>query len=158
MILSRPKHALLVGTALTTALTATALLAPNAQADPPVNPAVAASFTRTNIDPGITGAAFTVTGAVFGTEKNLVTSGFGAFADGRARRAAGTVQVYRPGGNLGVWNKVTVFGTSANIITPNQPTVADVDGDGDNDVLVPAATSSTPTTRPARPTGRTAAR
>ena len=136
MILSRPKHALFVGTALATALSATALLAPVAQADPPVDPAVAASFTRTNVDPSITGAAFTVTGSVFGAEKNLVTSGFGTFAMGTPT-SAGTVQVYRPGGNVGVWNKVTVFGTGANIITPNQPTVADVDGDGDNDVLVP---------------------
>ena len=135
-MLSRRKHALFVGTALTAALTATALAAPNAQADPPVNPAVAASFTRINIDPGISGAAFTVSGAVFGTEKNLVTSGFGPFA-GPAPAGPGTVQVYRPGGNVGVWSKKAVFTESANIITPNQPTVADVDGDGDNDVLVP---------------------
>ena len=136
MILSRPTHALLVGTALTTALSATALLAPVAQADPPVDPAVAASFTRTNVDPSITGAAFTVAGRVFGAEKNLVTSGFGTFMFG-APTGGGTLQVYRPGGNVGVWNKVTVFGAAANIITPNQPTIADVDGDGDNDLIVP---------------------
>ena len=136
MILSRPQHALLAGTALATVLSTAALFAPNAQADPPVDPAVPASFTRTNIDPSITGAAFTVAGSVFGTEKNLVTSGFGTFSMG-SPLTAGTVQVYRPGANLGVWSKVTVFNESAGIITPNQPTIADVDKDGDNDVIVP---------------------
>ena len=149
MILSRRKHALFVGTALTAALTATALAAPNAQADPPVNPAVAASFTRINIDPGISGAAFTVSGAVFGTEKNLVTSGFGPFAG--CARGAGTVQVYRPGGNVGVWSKVRCSTSPRTSPPPTSRPSPTSTVTATTTSSCPAATSSTATTLSRRP-------
>ncbi|WP_372735892.1 FG-GAP repeat domain-containing protein [Nocardioides sp.] len=141
MIRSPFRRALLVSTAIATALTTTTFLAPGAKADPPVDPVIPASFSRVDIDAGITGAAFTAAGSVYGSETDLVTSAFGAFVPGvggpPTPPAAGTVQLYRPGANIGTWTKVTVFDTSAAITFPNQPTIADVDGDDDNDILVP---------------------
>jgi hypothetical protein len=127
--------------ATTTAALAAALLATPAQAGPPVDPAGPASFTRVDLDTGVAGAAITVTGSGFGTEQNLVTSAFGAYGPPTGGPPsppdAGTVQVYRPGATIGDWTKVPVLDESAAITFPNQPTLADVDGDGDTDVVVP---------------------
>jgi len=100
-------------------------------------PAPAAEFTRVNVDTGIQGASFTVVGEVFDGEQNLVTSGFGPLGAMGLPVGGGTLQVYRPKANLADWRKVTVFDASANIIFPNQPTISDVDGDGDADLIVP---------------------
>lgn len=139
MTTMRMRRTKYIALATVAALAGTALLTQTAEADPPVDPAIPASFSRINVDTGITGAAFTVQGSVFGTEKNLVTSGFGAFVGGPPPTppAAGTVQVYRPGANLSDWTKVSVFTEAAGITFPNQPTLADVDGDLDVDVIVP---------------------
>lgn len=134
----RRRSAFAIGLALATGGSALAI-STQAQAGPPTDPANPASFARVNVDTAITGAAFTVQGSVFGTEMNLVTSGFGAFTGGPPPTppAAGTLQVYRPGANLGDWTKVSVFTEAAAITFPNQPTIADVDGDADNDLIVP---------------------
>lgn len=101
-------------------------------------PAPTPEFTRVNVDTGIQGASFTVVGEIFDGEQNLVTSGFGALGPGGLPVAGGTLQVYRPRANLADWRKVTVFGSSADVIFPNQPTISDVDEDGDADIIVPA--------------------
>lgn len=92
-------------------------------------------FGRLDVD-RVAGASFTVVGEVFAGEKNIVTSGFGELAGG-SPAGGGTVQVYRPGADLSEWTKVDVVTTDDDIIFPNQVTVHDVDGDGDNDLLVP---------------------
>lgn len=97
------------------------------------------TFQRINLDTGVSGASFTSIGSVYAGETDIVTSGYGPLAAGGKPSGGGTVQVYRPTGpTLNDWTKVTVFDASANIIFPNASTVADVDGDGDNDIIVPS--------------------
>ena len=106
---------------------------PAADATTPAAP----TFHRVNIDTGVTGAAFTVVGEVFPGEQNVVTTGFGPLGMMGLPAGGGSLQIYRPLTNLADWRKVTVFDSTANVVFPNQPTLADVDGDGDQDVLVP---------------------
>lgn len=135
----RLSPALATGIAVTS--TALALTAVTATAAPPTDPATPADFARINVDSKLTGAAFSVAGDVFGSgKKDIVATGFGAFTgSGQTSTppAAGTVQIYRPGSSLKHWTKVPVV-TEADAITfPNQPTLADVNGDGATDVIVP---------------------
>lgn len=112
-----------------------------AHAAAPTDPATPAAFARINVDTKLTGAAFTVAGDVFGSGKqDLVVSAFGAFTGSGQTSvppAAGTVQIYRPGTDLKRWTKVPVVAESDAITFPNQPTLADVNGDGKTDVIVP---------------------
>ncbi len=112
-----------------------------ATAATPTDPASPATFARINVDSKLAGAAFTVAGDVFGNGKqDLVVSAFGAFTGSGQTSvppAAGTVQIYRPGANLKQWTKVPVVAESDAITFPNQPTLADVNGDGAIDVIVP---------------------
>lgn len=103
-----------------------------APADPPAPP----DFTRVNVDTAVQGAGFTVVGEVFADEQNLVTTGFGTLSMGMPS-SAGSLQVYRPRANLADWRKVSVFDAGAGIIFPNQPTLSDMDEDGDTDIIVP---------------------
>ena len=105
------------------------------------------TFTRTNVDTGITGASFTSVGEVFAGEQDIVTSGYGTLDVSGRPIGPGTLQLYRPGANLADWTKVTVFGTDADIIFPNAPTIGDVDGDGTTTSSSRPATSSGPTPR-----------
>lgn len=98
----------------------------------------AADFTRLNLDTGVQGASFTSVGEVFEGEQNIVTSGFGALGAYGMPAGGGTVQVYRPRANLGDWRKVSIADASAGLIFPNRPTIADVNGDGRQDVIVPS--------------------
>jgi hypothetical protein len=107
-------------------------------ADASDSPASTPTFHRINVDTAIQGASFTSVGEVFPGEQNIVTSGYGAL-DGAGRPVGGgTLQLYRPGANLGDWTKVTIFGADAGIIFPNATTIADMDGDGDNDIIMPS--------------------
>ena len=130
--------------ALAAAIGATTALACGtvaAVAAPPADPATPATFTRINVDTKLTGAAFSVAGDVFGSgRQDLVVTGYGAFTgSGQTSTppAAGTVQIYRPGADLKRWTKVPVVAESDAITFPNQPTLADVNGDGATDVIVP---------------------
>nr|WP_253945557.1 VCBS repeat-containing protein [Nocardioides sp. zg-DK7169] len=98
----------------------------------------AATFDRVNVDTAVQGASFTVVGEVFAGEQNIVTSGFGALGPRGVPGTGGSLQVYRPRANLADWRKVSVFDASADIIFPNQPTLTDMDGDGDTDLVVPS--------------------
>ncbi len=98
----------------------------------------AANFTRLNVDTAIQGASFTSVGEVFPGESNIVTSGFGPLGMYGMPAGGGTVQVYRPRASLSDWRKTTVFDASAEIVFPNRPTIADVNGDGRPDVIVPS--------------------
>ncbi|HTW13652.1 MAG TPA: VCBS repeat-containing protein [Nocardioides sp.] len=125
-------------TLLALALLPASLVTATTSASAAPAPATAPEFTRVNVDTGIQGASFTVVGEIFDGEQNLVTSGFGALGAGGLPVGGGTLQVYRPKANLADWRKVTVFDTTENVIFPNQPTLSDVDGDGDTDIIVPA--------------------
>jgi hypothetical protein len=127
----RRAAAILAGATLALVPAATAIRA--ADAATPAPP----TFHRINIDTGVTGAAFTVVGEVFAGEQNIVTTGFGTLGMMGLPTGGGSLQVYRPLTNLADWRKVTVFDSTANVVFPNQPTLADVDGDGDQDVIVP---------------------
>lgn len=135
----RLSPALAAGIAVTS--TALALTAVTATAAPPTDPATPADFARINVDTKLTGAAFSVAGDVFGSGKqDIVATGFGAFTGSGQTSvppAAGTVQIYRPGSSLKHWTKVPVVAESDEITFPNQPTLADVNGDGKTDVIVP---------------------
>lgn len=132
---ARRRTTLLALFALPAALAAAVpIAAPAATATPvPAGP----SFTRTNVDTAVTGAGFTVVGEVYAGEQNLVTAGFGALSMGMPV-GGGSLQVYRKRANLADWRKVSVFDASAGIVFPNQPTLSDVDGDGDTDIIQPA--------------------
>lgn len=95
------------------------------------------TFTRYDVDTAATGAAFTSVGTVFAGEHDIVTSVWGPF-DGSRPKGPGSLNIYRPGATLSDWSKVTVFGPEAGITMPNATTITDVDGDGDNDLIVPA--------------------
>ena len=97
---------------------------------------VTPTFHRIDVD-AVQGAAFTATGEVFPGERNIITAGYGTLVDG-VPSGGGTLQVYRPGENLLHWQKVTVFGSDADIIFPNMPTITDINGDGLNDLMVPS--------------------
>jgi hypothetical protein len=86
----------------------------------------------------VTGASFTSVGSVYAGEVNIVTSGYGVLTAGGKPSTGGTLQVYRRGANLADWTKVKVFDETADIIFPNAVTVADVDNDGDGDLIVPS--------------------
>jgi hypothetical protein len=129
-------------TAVSTSVATTGLLLASALLVPPIAQAAdddsGPTFTRLNVDTHITGASFTTVGEVFDGEQNIVTSGFGSLGMYGMPAGGGTVQVYRPKANASDWRKVTVFDASEGIIFPNRPTVADVNGDGRNDVIVPS--------------------
>lgn len=112
------------------------MLTAGAQAGPPADPETPPTFTRVDVDAAVTGASFTVVGEVFPGEQNIVTVGYGALAGGYPT-GGGTVQIYRPGIDVTDWRKTTVVTPEDGIIFPNQVTVHDVDGDGDNDLIVP---------------------
>jgi len=112
------------------------------------DPATPPTYARTTIDSAIKGAAFTVSGDVTGDVRpEIVTSGFGLIGFvpgvGPVLPAAGTVQIFsntaknKQGGDIQYTNKTMIVSESDGITFPNKPTLADVDGDGDVDVIVP---------------------
>jgi len=107
----------------------------------------APAFERIDIA-DITGAAFVVAGNVVDNPRpEIVASGFGTFGFGPFGPiipAAGTVTLFQnaqpgnaPNGQLANWDPTTIVAESDGITIPNRPTLADVDGDGDVDVIVP---------------------
>ena len=145
--MSRPRRAAALATAVTLAAVPVAISLGSADAVT-VEGSIAAqavddttgtdpTFTRHNVDTTATGAAFTSVGKVFADRDDIVTSVWGEF-DGSRPKGPGSLNIYRPGATLDDWEKITVFGPDAGIIMPNATTIDDVDGDGDNDLIVPA--------------------
>jgi hypothetical protein len=100
-----------------------------------------APFRRYTIDVDAFGPAFVDVGDVDGDGRSdLVVSEFGPTRiDGaRVTLSVGRVVAYLQGPSLGCWRAVPIARDSDALHFPNRPTVADVDGDGDNDVVVPA--------------------
>ncbi|MER5402119.1 VCBS repeat-containing protein [Streptomyces sp. NPDC002599] len=102
-----------------------------------------ATFSPHTIDSALPGAAFVVAGDVVGDiRKELVATGFGRFqtvpGGPPIPQAAGRLAVYQQSGrDLDNWSKRLVFDTDAAIPFPNEPALADVDRDGDRDIVVP---------------------
>ena len=107
---------------------------------PPTNPVKAADFTVTQIGT-VPGAAFTVVGELAGGSgsQEIVTSQFEL-----SFPTPGGSPVPVPSGVVlnrkvgGAWTQSSIVDASAGIVFPNKPTIADVNGDGRNDVIVPA--------------------
>ncbi|GAA3217345.1 hypothetical protein GCM10010468_40000 [Actinocorallia longicatena] len=100
------------------------------------------AFTRHVVDPALPGAAFAIAADVLGgPAPELVASGFGTFlfppGGPPVQPAGGELAIYRKGGSLDEWTKVPVFGAEEKIAFPNMPAAADVDRDGDRDLIVP---------------------
>ncbi|AWI31210.1 FG-GAP repeat domain-containing protein [Streptomyces tirandamycinicus] len=108
----------------------------------PAAPA-AVSFSPHTVDGNLAGAAFAVASDVRGdARQEIVATGFGHFTTvpggPPVPPAAGRLALYQQRGpGLGSWSKRLVFDTDARIPFPNEPNVADVDGDGDRDIVVP---------------------
>ncbi|MFJ3666860.1 FG-GAP repeat domain-containing protein [Streptomyces sp. NPDC090106] len=131
---TRPATALLITlTSLCAAVPAGAL--PSRPAPP--------AFSAHTVDAALPGAAFAVAGdLVGGPRKELVVTGFGRFTTvpggPPVPPAAGRLALYQQNGaDLDTWSKRLVFDTDAGIPFPNEPALADVDGDRDQDIVVP---------------------
>lgn len=112
------------------------------------DPASPPTYERVMVDAAIPGSSFSVTEDISGDSRpEIVASGFGTFSFGPfgpIPAAAGTVSVYentapnKKGGSLASWAETPVVELSDGITIPSQPTVADVDRDGDKDIVIPA--------------------
>ena len=79
-------------------------------------------------------AAFVVAGEVTGgAGPELVSTSFGP-----GTNAPGRVSLHELGTDLGDWTTTAIVTEADAIPFPNDPTIADVEGDGDSDVIVPA--------------------
>ncbi|MGI9579285.1 MAG: FG-GAP repeat domain-containing protein [Microthrixaceae bacterium] len=100
---------------------------------PPEVPPSPVSFTEHTVA-SVPRAAFVVAGDVTGgAGDELVSTSFGA-----GTSSPGTVSLHELGADLGDWTTTPIVTASDDIAFPNDPTITDVDGDGDADVIVPA--------------------
>lgn len=101
-------------------------------------------FTRYTIDAHADGPAYAAIANVDGRAAVVVS----AFGHPTTRLLGGTVTAYvradgvesqgARGAALASWSPRTILPSSDGVFFPNQATVADVDGDGDDDVIVPS--------------------
>lgn len=106
-------------------------------------PASVAGFTRFTIDGAIEGPAYAAAGDLNGDGKvDLVIARFGAFevdmASSKVHLDKGEVTAYLRGDGLNCWEKWPIAAPEEGLYFPNQPSLRDVDGDGDLDVIVAA--------------------
>lgn len=91
-------------------------------------------FRRYTIDAHADGPAYAAF-ATIGGRRAVVVS---AFSHPTTRLLGGTVTAYVPVGGLGAWTATPIVAPADGVYFPNQPTVVDLDGDGDDDVIVPS--------------------
>jgi len=103
------------------------------------------NYTRTTIDSNLTGAAFVIGGNVVDNGYlEIVASTFGQMTmgpQGPMFPPAGKVVIYRSKRNLlgqiTGWERADVVGLADSIKMPNRPTLADINRDGKQDLIVP---------------------
>lgn len=91
-------------------------------------------FRRYTIDPHADGPAYARVATIAGKPAVVVS----AFGHPTTRLTGGTVTAYTRGASLDAWTATPIVATADDVIFPNEPTIADVDGDGDDDVIVPS--------------------
>ena len=105
-------------------------------------------YTRTTIDSSLAGAAFVISGNIADNPRpEIVVSAFGEFSFGPMGPVwpdAGKVVMYKnaqkgnkPNGQIENWNMTEIVSEADLIRVPNRPTLADINGDGKMDVIVP---------------------
>lgn len=118
--------------------------APGVDAPPPAPdaapracpPGTPGTFERIAVDVAAPGASFVGVVDLDGDgQKEIVASLFGAVAG--LAIPSGEVRAYTRGASLAQWTASPIVPVTEGIKFPNRTTVADVDGDGDLDVIVP---------------------
>jgi hypothetical protein len=80
--------------------------------------------------------AFSASGDIVADDRpELVVTDYGFYQSSPLIMSPGSMHIFRLGKDLGDWQKITIFDESEDILFPSQPTIADVDGDGDADVI-----------------------
>lgn len=98
-------------------------------------------FTRRSIDSRASGPGYVAVADVNGDgKKDLVVSSLGTYESdgGVVKLSPANVAVYLQGASLGCWQRAPIVTEADALYFANEPTVGDVDGDGDVDVIVPA--------------------
>ncbi len=105
-------------------------------------------YTRTTIDSALPGAAFVISGNVADNPRpEIVASAFGELSFGPMGPVlpdAGQVVMYKnsekgnkPNGQIANWDRTEIVSEEDLIRVPNRPTLANINGDGKPDVIVP---------------------
>jgi hypothetical protein len=93
-------------------------------------------FTRHVVDDALAGVAWAAAGDVTGDgAEDLVVSSFGPASDLLMR---GSITIYAAGADLDTWTEIPVVSQSSTLKYPNQTALADLDDDGDLDIVAPA--------------------
>jgi hypothetical protein len=80
--------------------------------------------------------AFSASGDILADDRpELLVTDYGFYQSSPLVMSPGSMHIFRIGKDLGDWQKITVFDESEDILFPSQPTIADVDGDGDADII-----------------------
>lgn len=104
-------------------------------------PSEVAGFTRYTLDGDAFGPAYVAAGDVNGDGRpDMLVSKFGTFTidpnTAMVTLSPGVISLFAQGSSVNCWTRTDIVTASDKIYFPNQPTLADVDKDGDLDVIV----------------------
>jgi hypothetical protein len=114
--------------------------APDAAASAPDAPAAPdakvgpATFRRHTISTTVSGPAFATVATLAGAPTVIVS----AFGHATANIPPGTVTAFARGATLDDWTATPIVPETDKVAFPNQPSLVDLDGDGDLDLLIPS--------------------